>query len=77
LALPKSAEFRPQRKTPKPKIYGNQTAVVVCPSGKEIYRDKYCCVKVHFHWDQEGKAKDTNDSSCWIRVACFIFGRRS
>jgi type VI secretion system secreted protein VgrG len=74
LALPKSAEFRPQRKTPKPKIYGNQTAVVVCPSGKEIYRDKYCCVKVHFHWDQEGKAKDTNDSSCWIRVAQLLSG---
>ena len=74
LALPKSAEFRPPRKTPKPKIYGNQTAVVVCPSGKEIYRDKYCCVKVHFHWDQEGKAKDTNDSSCWIRVAQLLSG---
>ena len=74
LALPKSAEFRPPRKTPKPKVYGNQTAVVVCPSGKEIYRDKYCCVKVHFHWDQEGKAKDTNDSSCWIRVAQLLSG---
>lgn len=74
LALPKTAEFRPPRKTPKPKIYGSQTAVVVCPSGKEIYRDKYCCVKVHFHWDQEGKAKDTNDSSCWIRVAQLLSG---
>ena len=74
LALPKSVKFRPARKTRKPKIYGNQTAVVVCPSGKEIYRDKYGCVKVHFHWDQFGKSKDTDDSSCWIRVAQLLSG---
>ncbi len=74
LALPKGTEFRAPRKTPKPKVYGNQTAIVVCPSGKEIYRDKHCCVKVHFHWDQEGKAKDTSDSSCWIRVAQLLSG---
>ncbi|MBO4406004.1 MAG: type VI secretion system tip protein VgrG [Alphaproteobacteria bacterium] len=74
LALPKGTEFRAPRKTPKPKIYGNQTAAVVCPSGKEIYRNKHCCVKVHFHWDQEGKSKDTNDSSCWIRVAQLLSG---
>lgn len=74
LALPKGIKFRPPRKTPKPKIYGNQTAVVVCPSGKEIYRDKYCSVKVHFHWDQYGKSKDTDDSSCWIRVAQSLSG---
>lgn len=73
-ALPKGTEFRPPRKTPKPKIYGNQTAVVVCPSKQEIYRDKYCCIKVHFHWDQKGKSQDTNDSSCWIRVAQLIAG---
>ena len=74
LALPKGTEFRPPRKTQKPKIYGNQTAVVVCPKGQEIYRDKYCCIKVHFHWDQDGKSKDTNDSSCWIRVAQLMSG---
>ncbi len=74
VALPKGTEFRPPRKTHKPKIYGNQTAVVVCPSGQEIYRDKYCCIKVHFHWDQKGKSKDTNDSSCWIRVAQLMSG---
>ncbi|MBO7537009.1 MAG: type VI secretion system tip protein VgrG [Alphaproteobacteria bacterium] len=73
-ALPKGTEFRPPRKTHKPKIYGNQTAVVVCPSKQEIYRDKYCCIKVHFHWDQKGKSKDTNDSSCWIRVAQLMAG---
>ncbi len=74
LALPNGTEFRAPRKTPKPKIHGNQTAIVVCPSGKEIYRNKHCCVKVHFYWDQEGKVKDTSDSSCWIRVAQMLSG---
>ena len=74
LALPEGTKFRPMRKTPKPRIYGNQTAVVVCPSGKEVHRDKYCCIKVHFHWDQYGKDSNTDDSSCWIRVAQLLSG---
>lgn len=73
-AFKKDVEFRALRKTPKPKVFGNQTAVVVCPSGKEIFRDEFCAIKVHFHWDQEGKAKDTDDSSCWIRVAQLLSG---
>jgi type VI secretion system secreted protein VgrG len=59
--------FRPDRKTPKPVIYGTQTAVVVGPSGEEIFTDKYGRVKVQFNWDRQGKV-DSN-SSCWIRVA--------
>ena len=70
----KDVEFRPRRITPKPKIVGTQTAVVVCPSGEEIYRDKYGSIKVHFYWDQKGKDKDTDDSSCWIRVAQNLAG---
>jgi type VI secretion system secreted protein VgrG len=49
-----------------------QTAVVVGPSGDEIYVDKYGRVKVQFHWDREGQA-DVN-SSCWVRVATFWAG---
>ncbi|MDR1334837.1 MAG: type VI secretion system tip protein VgrG [Holosporaceae bacterium] len=73
-AFPKNVTFRPDRSTLKPKIYGTQTAIVTCPSGEEISRDKYCCVKVHFYWDQIGKDKDTEDSSCWIRVAQLLAG---
>jgi type VI secretion system secreted protein VgrG len=73
-AFPKDVTFRPSRSTRKPKIYGTQTAIVTCPSGEEISRDKYCCVKVHFYWDQIGKDKDTEDSSCWIRVAQLLAG---
>jgi type VI secretion system secreted protein VgrG len=60
-------QYRPQRLTPKPIVQGPQTAVVVGPSGDEIYTDKYGRVKVQFHWDRYGK-KDEN-SSCWVRVS--------
>jgi type VI secretion system secreted protein VgrG len=60
-------QFRPARITPRPRMGGPQTAVVVGPSGDEIYCDKYGRVKVQFHWDRYGK-KDQN-SSCWIRVS--------
>jgi type VI secretion system secreted protein VgrG len=61
------ANFRPERTSPKPIMFGPQTAVVVGASGNEIETDKHGRVKVQFHWDREGK-KDQN-SSCWLRVA--------
>ncbi len=66
-AFPAKTQFRPPIITPKPKIYGSQTALVVGKKGEEIWPDKYGRVKVQFYWDQEGK-KDEK-SSCWIRVA--------
>jgi type VI secretion system secreted protein VgrG len=53
-------------------VHGPQTAVVVGPSGEEIYTDKYARVKVQFHWDRVG----TNDenSSCWLRVGQTLAG---
>jgi type VI secretion system secreted protein VgrG len=65
--IPSSTPFRPPRVTPAPVVQGCQTAVVVGPSGEEIFTDKYGRVKVQFHWDREGK-RDEN-SSCWIRVS--------
>lgn len=59
--------FRPPTNTAKPLVHGAQTAVVVGPSGDEIYTDQYGRVKVQFHWDRYGK-KDQN-SSCWVRVS--------
>lgn len=66
-AFPADVPFRPPRRTARPQLVGAQTAVVVGPSGKEIWTDQYGRVKVQFHWDQKG-SKDEN-SSCWIRVA--------
>src|SRR5262249_6294894 len=65
--IPSTVKFRPARSTPHPFVQGPQTAMVVGPSGEEIYVDKYGRVKVQFHWDREGK-RDEN-SSCWIRVS--------
>lgn len=66
-AIPSAQQFRPPRVTPKPFVQGPQTAVVVGPSGEEIFTDKYGRVKVQFHWDRRGK-KDEK-SSCWVRVS--------
>ncbi|MDX8346591.1 type VI secretion system tip protein TssI/VgrG [Cognatiyoonia sp. IB215446] len=60
-------EYRPPRITPKPVMRGPQTAVVVGPSGEEIFTDEYARVKVQFHWDRLG-ANDEN-SSCFVRVS--------
>ena len=72
--IPAALPFRPPRVTPKPLVYGTQTALVVGPSGQEIFTDKYGRVKVQFHWDREGK-KDAN-SSCWIRVGSIWAGQQ-
>jgi type VI secretion system secreted protein VgrG len=66
--------FRTPRKTPKPKVQGPQTAIVVGPAGDEIYTDEYGRVKVQFHWDRYG-LNDEN-SSCWVRVSQIWAGAR-
>jgi type VI secretion system secreted protein VgrG len=66
-ALSTLQQFRPRRITPKPFVQGPQTAVVVGPSGDEIYTDEYGRVKVQFFWDRLG-GRDEN-SSCWMRVS--------
>lgn len=65
--IPFEIPYRPPRRTPKPVVEGVQTAIVVGPSGEEIYTDEHGRVKVQFHWDREGKKDDK--SSCWIRVS--------
>jgi type VI secretion system secreted protein VgrG len=60
--------------TPKPVVQGTQTAVVVGPSGEEIFTDKYGRVKVQFHWDRDGKNDER--SSCWIRVGTIWAGKQ-
>jgi len=65
--IPATVPFRPASRTPKPVMHGSQTAMVVGPSGDEIFTEKYGQVKVQFHWDREGK-RDEN-SSCWVRAS--------
>lgn len=65
--------FRPSLVTPKPRMGGLQSAVVVGPLGEEIHVDEHGRVRVQFHWDREGKY--TDESSCWIRVSQAWAGR--
>ena len=67
LCIPYSTPFRPPRITPRPVVKGCQPAIVVGPSGEEIFTDKYGRVKVQFYWDRKGK--NDENSSCWIRVS--------
>jgi type VI secretion system secreted protein VgrG len=65
--------FRPERSIPKPNVGGPQAAVVVGPSGEEIYTDEHGRVKVQFFWDRYSESNE--NSSCWIRVAQPIAGK--
>jgi type VI secretion system secreted protein VgrG len=66
--------FRPARTTRKPVVEGPQTAIVVGKSGEEIWTDRYGRVKVQFHWDRYGE--NDENSSCWIRCAQSVAGKR-
>ncbi len=63
--IPDKTVFRPAV-LPKSSPNGLQTAVVVGPENEEIYVDQYGRIKVKFHWD---RSEDTQDATCWIRVA--------
>ena len=59
--------FRPVAHTPKPRIMGPQTAIVVAPSGEDLALDKQGRVCVQFFWDRT-RAANTVDNT-WVRVA--------
>ncbi len=73
-AIPGALPYRPPRITAEPFVHGPQTAVVVGPSGEEIFTDKYGRVKVQFPWDRKGQKDAT--SSCWLRVATHWAGKQ-
>ena len=72
--IPAEVTYRPARVTPKPRITGPQSAVVVGPQGEEIYTDEHGRVKVQFHWDRYGQYDDK--SSCWMRVSQNMAGKK-
>jgi type VI secretion system secreted protein VgrG len=71
-AIPFDVPYRAPRHTPKPRIFGVQTAKVVGVDGEEIFTDNYGRVKVQFPWDRLGTSNE--NSSCWIRVAQTLSG---
>ncbi|WP_122282809.1 type VI secretion system Vgr family protein [Pseudomonas syringae group genomosp. 3] len=64
-AIPRATAYRPERKTPKPRMH-TQTAIVVGKAGEEIWTDEYGRIKIQFPWDRDGKNDES--SSCWVRV---------
>jgi type VI secretion system secreted protein VgrG len=72
-AIESKTPFRAARITPKPIVQGPQTAVVVGPSGEEIYTDEHGRVKLQFFWDRYGKKNE--NSSCWVRVSQLWAGK--
>jgi type VI secretion system secreted protein VgrG len=67
VAAPADRPFRPMPESPRPLAVGPQCAVVVGPSGEEIYTDEFGRIKVQFFWDRIGKSNE--NSSCWLRLS--------
>ena len=59
--------FKPPQVTPKPKIYGPQTARVVGAIGEELQVDKLGRICVEFLWD--GTRPPATVDNTWVRVA--------
>jgi type VI secretion system secreted protein VgrG len=70
--IPSDTHYRMRRETPRPRIRGPQTALVVGASGSEIDTDQYGRILVKFYWDRS----DTEDDqrTCRIRVSQTMAG---
>jgi type VI secretion system secreted protein VgrG len=67
-AISSDVVFKPALTFTKPRIYGPQTAVVVGPSGEEIYIDALGRIKLRFFWDKQNARSSITDTT-WVRVA--------
>ncbi len=64
--FPASVTWRQPLITPRPRMDGIHTAIVLGPDGEEIYTDDLARVKVQFYWDHRKDA--TPDMAVWARV---------
>ncbi|MFO7564006.1 MAG: type VI secretion system tip protein TssI/VgrG [Enhygromyxa sp.] len=64
--IPAEVEWRPDRRTRRPRISSIQTATVVGPAGEEIHTDEHGRIKVQFHWDR--RKLYSEEASCFVRV---------
>lgn len=64
--FPSKVTWRQPLVTPRPRMEGIHTAVVLGPAGEEIYTDDLARVKVRFFWDHRSEATDALD--VWARV---------
>jgi len=84
-AVPLTANWVPQLRTPKPRIDGLMSAQVIATTSSDgsssggsggsndkdpILTDQFARIKVQFHWATKAKSSDgQTTSSCWIRYA--------
>lgn len=66
--LPVGTAWRPDRRTPKPRIYGVQTARVTGPLGMNVHTDAYGRIRARFPWDRAPEDL-SGHSTCWLRVS--------
>jgi|TARA_B110000208_G_scaffold108034_1_gene133952 type VI secretion system secreted protein VgrG len=71
-SFPSTVVYSPSINALKPKVSGCESALVVGPSGEEIWTDEYGRIKLQFPWDRDG-LKDEN-SSPWVRVSQSMAG---
>jgi type VI secretion system secreted protein VgrG len=66
-AMQNAHTYKPPITFVKPKIPGPQTAIVVAPSGEEMYIDKLGRINVQFLWDKVREANTVDNT--YVRVA--------
>jgi type VI secretion system secreted protein VgrG len=66
MAFANIVPWRQPMTTARPRMEGLHTAIVLGPSGEEIYTDDQGRIKIRFFWDWREDA--TADSSDWVRV---------
>jgi type VI secretion system secreted protein VgrG len=70
--IPEKVKFRPPRRTPRPRIDGLQTGIVVVAEDK---MDKYGRIRVKFNWAAANQSEGESES-CWVRVAQTMAGKK-
>ncbi|MDE2335016.1 MAG: type VI secretion system tip protein VgrG [Rhodospirillales bacterium] len=65
-AFPVATTWRQPLVTPRPRMLGVTSAIVIGENGEEITADKYGRIKVKMMWDHADVA--TNDSMIWVRL---------
>lgn len=65
-AFPNTVPWRQKMTTARPRMEGLHSAIVLGPSGDDIYTDDQGRIKIRFFWDWRADA--TADNSAWVRV---------
>ncbi|MFV8756683.1 type VI secretion system Vgr family protein [Nannocystaceae bacterium ST9] len=63
--VPIASPLRPRALTPKPRVHGPQTAIVV--GDEAIHTDEHGRIQVQFHWEEQ--PSHASGASCWVRCA--------